>query len=262
MDALIVIPARFASSRFPGKPLVTLRGADGTPRTLIERSWRAACQLQPSLPIVVATDDERIAAECRRFGAEVMMTSPECRNGTERCAEVLGTHPGRPEIVINLQGDAPLTPVTILAELIHTIRQEGVQIATPAIVASPSVRQHLLSDRQAGRVGGTTVVFDQNKRALYFSKEVLPFAGPGAEPPPTYLHLGLYGYRAEALRTYAATPPSTAEESEGLEQLRFLEAGVPVKLVTCPAPEGMTVELNNPEDVPLIEAELKRRGWN
>lgn len=263
MDALIVIPARFASTRFPGKPLTMLRGANGTGRTLIERSWLAARRLSPELPVVVATDDDRIAAECRRFGAEVVMTSPDCRNGTERCAEVAARHPADPQLIVNFQGDAPLTPPDILAELIRVATEDKrAAMVTPAIVADPATRAHLIGDRSAGRVGGTTVVFDAAGCALYFSKEVLPFAAPGTMPPPTYLHLGLYAYRREALATYAATPPSPAEESEGLEQLRFLHAGVPIRVVACPAPGGVTVELNNPEDVPLIEAELKRRGWD
>ena len=262
MDTLIVIPARFASTRFPGKPLTPLRGATGTPRTLIERSWLAARRFDPAARIVVATDDERIAAECRRFGAEVVMTSDSCRNGTERCAAVLSQLPKVPELIINLQGDAPLTPADILAALVEAMRDPKRAMATPAILASEQVRAHLTDDRAAGRVGGTTVVFDQAGRALYFSKEVLPFSSPGASPPPTYLHLGVYAYRPDALRAYAATAPSPAEESEGLEQLRFLHGGVPVHVVTCPAPDGMTVELNNPEDVPLIEAELQRRGWD
>lgn len=262
MDTLIIIPARFASTRFPGKPLTYLRGATGTSRTLIERSWLAAKRFDPGAKVFVATDDERIAAECQRFGADVVMTLESCRNGTERCADVLRELPSAPEVIINLQGDAPLTPPDILTALTEAMRDPACAMATPAILASGEVRAHLVGDRAAGRVGGTTVVFDQTGRALYFSKEVLPFSSPGAPPPPTYLHLGVYAYRPDALRAYAATPPSAAEESEGLEQLRFLHAGVPVKVVTCPAPDGMTVELNNPEDVPLIEAELQRRGWD
>jgi len=262
MDTLIVIPARFASTRFPGKPLTPLRGANGTSSTLIERSWLAAKGFDPAATIVIATDDERIAAECRRFGGEGVMTSPGCRNGTERCADVLQHLPNAPEVIVNLQGDAPLTPPDILSAVVEALREPACKVATPAILASEQVRAHLVGDRAVGRVGGTTVVSDQSGRALYFSKEVLPFSSPGAPPPPTFLHLGVYAYRPDALRAYAATPPASAEESEGLEQLRFLHAGVPLQVVTCPAPDGMTVELNNPEDVPLIEAELQRRGWD
>ena len=110
MSVLIAIPARYASTRYPGKPLVPLRGADGVSRTLVQRSWEAAMAVNGADRVVVATDDDRIRAEAEGFGAEVVMTSSECRNGTERCAEAHAALGGGFDIVVNLQGDAPLTP--------------------------------------------------------------------------------------------------------------------------------------------------------
>lgn len=263
LSCRIVIPARFASTRFPGKPLAKLRGADGTERTLIERSWLAARAAAPHLPITVATDDHRIVAEVERFGGQARMTPPECRNGTERCAALLADLPDAEELIINLQGDAPLTPIHVVQDLIASMSDPSVAVATPAVLASAATQAHLRQDRQSGRVGGTTVVFDRSGRALYFSKEVLPFAAPDVpHSPPVYLHLGVYAYRGDALRGYSEAEPDALELSEGLEQLRFLANGIPVRMVVCPAPDGVMAELNNPEDVPVIEAELRRRGLN
>ena len=118
MSVVIVIPARFQSSRYPGKPLVELRGAGGAARSLIRRSWDAAMAVSGVDRVIVATDDDRIADHAAGFGAEVAMTSTACRNGTERCAEVLGQLPGPPEMIVNLQGDAPLTPPWFIEDLL------------------------------------------------------------------------------------------------------------------------------------------------
>ena len=176
MSVVIVIPARFASTRYPGKPLVELRGAGGQPKTLIRRSWEAAVAVRGAARVIVATDDTRIADHAAGFGAEVAMTSAECRNGTERCAEVLAGLSEPPEMVVNLQGDAPLTPAWFVEDLVAGLRAApGAQVATPVLNCSGAMRADLLADRAAGRVGGTTAVFGVDRHALYFSKEVIPF---------------------------------------------------------------------------------------
>lgn len=258
----IIVPARFASTRFPAKPLARLKGSGGAERTLIEWSWRAARAVDAASAVVVATDDRRIAEEVERFGGEVVMTPPECANGTERCAAVLDQLSEAPDIIVNLQGDAPLTlPAMVEAVIARLAEDRSLAMATPAVPCTPEIARHLLADRAAGRVGGTTVVFNRDGRALYFSKNVIPYVPDDwAERLPVHLHLGVYAYRPDALVTYMASPPSVLEQAEGLEQLRFLDAGLPVGVVICRAPDGLTVELNNPEDAPLIEAELQRRG--
>lgn len=258
----IVIPARFASTRFPGKPLARLMGSEGVERTLIEWSWRAARAVSGASAVIVATDDRRIAEEVERFGGEVVMTPPECANGTERCAAVLAQLSDAPDIIVNLQGDAPLTPpVMVEAVIARLAKDRSLAMATPAVPCTPETARHLLADRAAGRVGGTTVVFNREGRALYFSKNVIPYVPEDmAERLPVHLHLGVYAYRPDALAAYIAAPSSVLEQAEGLEQLRFLDAGLPVGVVVCDPPDGLTVELNNPDDAPLIEAELQRRG--
>ncbi|WP_225205328.1 3-deoxy-manno-octulosonate cytidylyltransferase [Novosphingobium huizhouense] len=261
---LVVVPARFASSRFPGKPLALLRGADGAQRPLVERSWRAACRVSEAARVVIATDCDEIATCARGFGAEVVMTPQHCRNGTERCAAALAALGEEVEIVVNLQGDAPLTPPALVSALIGRMRADPtLPVCTPALPCTPTMLRALVEDQAAGRVGGTTVVFDAAGDALYFSKRVIPFVPQNAlaeRPGAVHLHAGLYAYRPAALAAYAALPPSPLEELEGLEQLRFLDAGIRVGLAVCPMPAWDLVELNNPGDAPVIEAIMAAHG--
>jgi 3-deoxy-manno-octulosonate cytidylyltransferase (CMP-KDO synthetase) len=260
----IIIPARFASQRYPGKPLALLRGAGGTAKPLIQRSWEAAMSVPDVSLVFIATDDDRVGDVARSFGAAVVMTSPSCRNGTERCAEALAALPEGIEIIVNLQGDAPLTPAYAIPTLITRLTHDpGLAMTTPAVRCSPTLYRHLIDDQADGRVGGTTVVFDSRGRALYFSKRVIPYlpAGYGdKEPPPVWLHLGVYAYRPDALDAYRLAPPAEIELLEGLEQLRFLNAGIPVGVVEIEPPGWDVIELNNPSDVAPIEAMLQARG--
>ena len=256
MSVLIAIPARYASTRYPGKPLVVLNGPDGA-KTLIQRSYEAARAVKGADRVVVATDDDRIKAHAEGFGAEVVMTSTTCQNGTERCAEVAAKLPGF-EMVVNLQGDAPLTPAWFVEDLIAGLRADSqADIATPVLRCDGRAVSSFLADRRAGRVGGTTAVFGAGGRALYFSKEVIPYTGKtygDDDPTPVFHHVGVYAYRPRALRAYPAWPVGPLEVLEGLEQLRFLEQGRNVLCVEVEAKGRQFWELNNPEDVPRIEA--------
>lgn len=263
MNVAILIPARFASSRYPGKPLVELRGATGVAKPLIQRSYEAARRVGGSGDVCVVTDDDRIAAAAEAFGAPVIMTSPDCRNGTERCAEALGQL-GNVDLVVNLQGDALLTPAHFVEVLIaHMNEDREAQVATPAIRMS-SAEVRMLQDEEAeGRVGGTSVVTDDRGRALYFSKRLLPHLPKGALDDllsPVRLHVGVYAYRPDALELYERTAPAQLELLEGLEQLRFLSAGVPVNVVEVDPPRFALRELNNPEDLEPIEQALIEAG--
>lgn len=263
MKAAIVIPARYASTRFPGKPLVLLRGAGGDEKTLIQRSWEAACAVDGVERVVVATDDDRIADAARGFGAEVTMTPADCANGTERCAATLKALGDDVDVIVNVQGDAPLTPPHFVEALLARMVDPAVMMATPAIRTSGDTQRRLLADQAAGRVGGTTVVLDRNDFALYFSKAVIPHvpaARVGDPTLPIYFHVGAYAYTRAALERYVAAPASSLEELEGLEQLRFLDLRVAVAVVEVD-PRGADIwELNNPEDVPVVEAALAARG--
>jgi 3-deoxy-manno-octulosonate cytidylyltransferase (CMP-KDO synthetase) len=256
MTVLIAIPARYASTRYPGKPLVELNGPDGR-KTLIRRSWEAAMAVRGADRVVVATDDTRIADHATSFGAEVVMTSTTCQNGTERCAEVAQLLPGH-DIVVNLQGDAPLTPAWFVEDLVAGLRADPqAEIATPVLRCEGAMLAKLLDDRRHGRVGGTTAVFGTGGRGLYFSKEVIPYTGRSyadAEPTPVFHHVGVYAYRPAALAAYPGWPIGPLEQLEGLEQLRFLENGRAVLCVEVSAQGRQFWELNNPSDVAVIEA--------
>ncbi|WP_397541553.1 3-deoxy-manno-octulosonate cytidylyltransferase [Roseovarius salis] len=261
MSVLVVIPARYASSRYPGKPLAMLTGAAGAPKSLVQRTWEAAGTISGVDRVVIATDDDRIRSACEEFGAEVIMTSDRCRNGTERCAEASEMVGGGFELVVNLQGDAPLTPPWFVEKLLLGLRQDATaNVATPVLACDGRAHESFLQDRAAGRVGGTTAVFGHNGHALYFSKEVIPFTGRTYAPDartPVFHHVGVYAYRPGALRDYPGWPVGPLEELEGLEQLRFLENGQPVLCVEVDARGRQFWELNNPEDVPRIEAMMR-----
>ncbi|MDZ4310451.1 MAG: manno-octulosonate cytidylyltransferase [Cypionkella sp.] len=262
MSVLLVIPARYASTRYPGKPLVSLKGKDGE-KSLIRRSWEAAMAVRGVSRVVVATDVDRIRDHATGFGAEVVMTSSTAQNGTERCAEVAALLPGY-DMVVNLQGDAPLTPAWFVEDLIAGLRAAPeADIATPVLRCDGRALNGFLADRRAGRVGGTTAVFGAGMRGLYFSKEVIPFTTRSYadnEPTPVFHHVGVYAYRPAALAAYPDWPVGPLETLEGLEQLRFLENGRQVLCVEVDG-KGLTFwELNNPSDVPVIEAALAALG--
>lgn len=264
MTALIVIPARYASTRYPGKPLVELRGAGGEARSLIRRSWDAALSVSGVSKVVVATDDARIAEHVEAFGGYVVMTSEACENGTKRCADALENLGESFDIIVNLQGDAPLTPPWFVEALISALRERPeVSVATPVLRCDHKALASFLEDRSNVRVGGTTAVFDQAGRALYFSKEVVPYTGKtlGKEDfIPVFHHVGVYAYRPEALRLYAGLSEGPLEAFEGLEQLRLMEHGHAVHCVEVEARGRVFWELNNPVDVPRIEAILAAQG--
>lgn len=263
MKAVILIPARFASTRYPGKPLVELKGAGGTAKPLIQRSYEAATRVPGVEAVHVVTDNERIRAVADGFGASVIMTSDVCRNGTERCAEAAGRL-GAVDLVINLQGDALLTPPGFVTALIdHMQANPDADVATPAMRQRSSEVRALQAEEAQGRVGGTSVVTDSRGRALYFSKKLIPYLPATAldrEISPVRLHIGIYAYRPQALDTYVSTPVSELEELEGLEQLRFLAAGIPIDVVGVETPPFVLRELNNPEDVAPIEEALAAAG--
>ena len=262
MTVLIAIPARYASTRYPGKPLVMLTGPDGA-KSLIQRSWEAAMAVKGADRVVVATDDGRIRDHATGFGAEVVMTSSDAQNGTERCAEVAALLPGF-GVVVNLQGDAPLTPAWFVEDLVAGLLSDpGADIATPVLRCDGRMLAGLLADRKAGRVGGTTAVFGAGMRGLYFSKEVIPFTARtygDDDPSPVFHHVGVYAYRPAALTAYPHWPAGPLERLEGLEQLRFLENGRQVLCVEVAAKGRQFWELNNPSDVAVIETMMAAMG--
>lgn len=260
MSTLIVIPARYASTRYPGKPLVSLKGAGGLEKTLIQRTWETAQTVKGISRVVIATDDHRIQEAATDFGAETVITSPDCRNGTERCAQAFAELAATYDVVVNLQGDAALTPPWFIEDVVAGLKSHPTaDMATPVLRCDGRALSGLLEDRRHGRVGGTTAVFDASNHALYFSKEVIPFTHHSFvndEKTPIFHHVGVYAYRPDALLAYPNWAIGELENLEGLEQLRFLEQGSQVLCVEVESKGRQFWELNNPEDVSKIETML------
>ncbi len=212
LRAVAIVPARFASSRFPGKPL-----ARETGKYLIEHVWervRAARRIERAL---VATDDERIAAACRSFGADVRLTSPECASGLDRCAEAAAGI--ECDVVLDVQGDEPEVEPESLDALVDLMERTDAPVGTLAFRSS---------DVAAWRNPAVVkVVRDARGRALYFSRAPIPHARDraGGAPEEFLWHVGVYAFRRDALLAFARMPPSPLERAEALEQLRALEAG-------------------------------------
>ncbi len=260
LDIALFIPARLGSRRLPMKPLVPIRGKDGIARPLIHYSWEAACRAPGVTSVHVLTDNDAIAETIRELGGQVLMTPSNARNGTERCAMALDRLDRTPDVVVNLQGDAFLTPpgyVRATARLFQDA--DTVQVATPVFPATGRHLERLETDQTVRRIGATTAVVAQDGRALYFSKAVLPSAARRATAEsdwPVLHHVGLYAYTPDVLRRYVGMPPGPLELAEGLEQLRFLENGIDIHCARVDAPEHGFWEVNNPEDIPVVEAML------
>ena len=258
MDIAIVIPARYGSKRFPGKPMAPICGA-----TLLHRVWLIARAGSGVSQVYVATDDERVADHARGFGAEVIMTSPECENGTVRVHQAMRSLPKPPDAVINFQGDAVLTPPWVLQGLADAfLTDPAAQLATPAVHLSWDELAELRQSKETTPFSGTVVVFDRFMNALYFSKTIIPSlrSRDPARPPPVYRHIGLYGYRFEALERMAALAPTPLEQAEGLEQLRALENGIPIRVVLTDYRGRTHWSVDSPEDAVMVETLIGRFG--
>jgi 3-deoxy-manno-octulosonate cytidylyltransferase (CMP-KDO synthetase) len=216
MKTAIVIPARYASTRLPGKPLLRQTG-----KYLIQHVYERACQARRASQVLVATDDPRIVAVVESFGGQVVLTSRRHRTGTDRVAEVARKLDA--EVIINLQGDEPLVDPAALDLLPELLRHDpGADMATLAVPLTSVEAWH--------NPNCVKVVRDAAGRALYFSRSAIPFVRDGrppfhAQPPMFFQHLGLYAYRRPFLLRLAALPPEPLEELEQLEQLRVLSLG-------------------------------------
>jgi 3-deoxy-manno-octulosonate cytidylyltransferase (CMP-KDO synthetase) len=258
MEAIVVIPARFSSSRFPGKPLAKVAG-----QSLISRVWHLARAVPGVSSVYVATDSEDIAAHVVAFGGDVVMTSGSCRNGSERVWEAVQDLKDPPAIIVNLQGDAALMPPWIIGALINEMKNDlSVQIATPAVRLTKAQYNSMLEMKSKGIVSGTTVTFGTNHNALYFSKGIIPFVRewPKSDESPIFQHIGVYAYTYEGLRRYVELPQTPLESVEQLEQLRAIEHGMPIRVVEVSL-KGRTVwSVDNPEDVVRIEQIISAEG--
>jgi 3-deoxy-manno-octulosonate cytidylyltransferase (CMP-KDO synthetase) len=255
----IVIPARAGSTRFANKPLATLCG-----RTLIERVWRIASAVKGAHRVVVATDSQAIAEHVQCFGGTAIYTEQAFRNGSERAAYVAAKLTPISDIIVNLQGDAVLTPPWAIEAVIEAlVREPHVPIATPAVALSGLAYDAYLKRKATGRASGTLVVFDVKGSALYFSKGIIPhLRAPPADKllAKGHQHIGLYAYRADALAQYAALPPGPLEQVEQLEQLRALEHGMQIRVVPVDLRGRTQWSVDYPEDIEIAETIITWEG--
>ncbi|QRN95770.1 3-deoxy-manno-octulosonate cytidylyltransferase [Archangium violaceum] len=235
---LAVIPARYASTRFPGKPLALIAG-----RPMIEHVWRRCQEARVFDEVVVATDDPRIQEAVARFGGTAVMTSPDCATGTDRVAEVARARP-EVDVWVNVQGDEPLVDPDSLRVLAGLF-------ADPQVGMGTLVRPLDAIEAESPHV--VKAVLALNGDALYFSRSTIPFLRePGVVE--RWAHLGLYGYRRETLLRLAGLSATPLEQAEKLEQLRALEHGIRIR---CGKVAGRTVAVDVPEDVARVEAVMR-----
>ena len=236
---LIVIPARFGSSRFPGKPLAMIAG-----QTMLQRVCHVALTVAQDVPntqALVATDDERILDHAKDIGIRAVMTPKDCPTGSDRILKAIDSLSEVPDAVVNLQGDTPLTPAFVLKEMLTALSDKRTSVVTPVVQLPWHELDRLRKDKQTAPFSGTTAIVNDQDEALWFSKQIIPALRQevdlrSSDPlSPIYRHLGIYGYQTKALRAFASLPMGHYEQLEGLEQLRFLENGYKIKVIKLQA---------------------------
>jgi 3-deoxy-manno-octulosonate cytidylyltransferase (CMP-KDO synthetase) len=229
-----VIPARYASSRFPGKALVSIGG-----KTMLQHVWERASESRYLTSIIVATDDERIRNAARDFGARVMMTSSDHVSGTDRVAEVASVNES--QWIVNIQGDEPtLDPTAIDAAIVGMMDQEEAHLAFMGTLKTRITRPEVVQDPNVVKV-----VTDHHGNAIYFSRSPIPYVRQAGESATHYKHIGLYIYQRDFLLAYSALPIGPLEQAERLEQLRALENGFRIRVVET---EYDSLGVDTPED--------------
>jgi 3-deoxy-manno-octulosonate cytidylyltransferase (CMP-KDO synthetase) len=267
MPTLIVVPARYGSTRFPGKPLAKINGI-----TMVRRTARIASIASAKIEdcsYVVATDDARIAQHCDDYDVPYVMTPEKVKTGSDRAlsaAQALSRSSGKPyNYIINLQGDAPFTTVSSIVSLAETIKT-GADVATPYIQLTWAALEALREHKNKTPFSGTTVIVGPDGYAIWFSKNIIPAmrkenAMREAETlSPVNRHIGLYAYTYEALQRFTSTSESHYEKLEGLEQLRVLENGMNIACVRVEPPAVTMSGIDTPSDVELAETLIAKHG--
>ncbi len=245
-----IIPARYASTRFPGKPLALIKG-----KTMIRRVYEQALQSQLDA-VVVATDDSRIAAEVAAFGGRCVLTDSNHRSGTDRCCEALDLLNTPFEAVVNIQGDEPFIDPEQINLLVQQISRDGIVLA--------SLAKRITDNEELFSPNTVKVVMDKNNNALYFSRHPIPFLrnverDTWMSKGLFYKHIGIYAYRSETLRQVAGLPVSQLESAESLEQLRWLENGLHIRMAVTTSDN---LSIDAPDDLVRAEHFWENRNKN
>lgn len=262
MTALVVIPARYGSTRFPGKPLAIIAGHTLLGR-VIDLARRGTRGLD--VDVAVATDDQRIAEHAEQLGCAAVITDGAITSGSGRALAAALSLPTPPCLVVNLQGDAPFLPASALRQVLDALA-EAAAVATPVIRLSWTALDAWREHKRLAPFSGTSCLVGSDGRALWFSKSILPAVRAEdtlrrhGSYSPVLRHLGLYGYTLDALRRFEATPPSRYEQLEGLEQLRLVENGIPIQTVLVEEPMLPISGVDTPEDLRLAEKLIEQHG--
>ncbi|MEL6473935.1 MAG: 3-deoxy-manno-octulosonate cytidylyltransferase [Pseudomonadota bacterium] len=263
MKTLIVIPARYGSTRLPGKPLAMIAG-----RTMLSRVIHVAQAAghAAGADVVVATDDERIKTHAEEQGTAAVMTDAALPSGTDRARAALHALNSEADFIVNLQGDAPFTPPSHILALIRAGETTDADVATIVTPLSWAALDALREAKTTTPFSGTTCIRAEDGRALWFSKTILPAIRKEdrlraeADTSPVLQHVGLYGYRRAALDRFSALPPSLYEQLEGLEQLRFLENGMSIHAEVVDPPTIQSAGVDSAEDLARAEALIAKHG--
>ncbi len=258
MKIAIAIPARYASTRFPGKPLEKIGG-----QSMLSRVVELARSIG-DVDIFVTTEDKRIADHAAELGVECIITPASCPTGSDRVLSALRQMDEWPDFVINLQGDAPFTPPSVINALIKAFQDNpSAEVVTPVHQLSWDDLDRLREAKKTTPFSGTTAIVDEEGQALWFSKNILPAIRKEEELrgdsklSPVHQHMGLYGFRTDILEKFCALPQGVYEQLEGLEQLRMLENGIKVTAVKIELDSGQIQSgIDTPEDLERAEARL------
>lgn len=262
MKTLIVIPSRYGSTRFPGKPLHLIAG-----KTLLQRVVdiaERACAQNNDTGYVIATDHEDIAAHAASISAPAVMTDPALPSGSDRALAAADLFQPDAEFIVNLQGDAPFTPPEYIHALIKAATSSTADVVTPVVQLRWTDLDTVREQKKASPFSGTSCVFDQGGDAKWFSKMILPAIRKedelrAASPySPVWRHIGLYGYKRAALQAFVSLPEGHYERLEGLEQLRFIENGMRIEAVQVEPSAYSMWGVDTPEDAEYAETLLSK----
>ena len=262
MKTAIIIPARYGSTRFPGKPLTMIGGQSMLSR-VVDVAQTAMDKLD-NITLAVATEDQRIADHAKEIGVETIMTSDDCATGSDRVLEALDKLGNDFDFVLGLQGDAPFTPPEAPIKMIEAFQNNSnIEVVTPVINLRWEELDKLREQKKITPFSGTTAIINETGQALWFSKNILPAIRKEEELrnnefSPVHQHIGLYGYRVDVLRRFVSLPQGHYEQLEGLEQLRLLENGISIQTVKLEVAAGLAQSgIDSPEDVARAEKMLK-----
>ncbi len=254
MKTAIVIPARYGSTRFPGKPLALINGRSML--SLVVDVAKAAANKDTD--VFVTTEDQRIADHCAEIGVECILTSEQCKTGSDRVLEAINKSKKKYNFVVNLQGDAPFTPPELIADMISAFeKNKKLEVVTPVRHLTWVELDNLREAKKTTPLSGTTAIIGDSNRALWFSKSILPVIRDEktqrelCADSPVYQHVGLYGFRFDILEKFCAWPQTRNEALEGLEQLRLLENGVTIHTIMARGPVHSGID--SPEDLERVQ---------